>query len=420
KRIPEYLSQALRIAASGRPGPVFVELPPDILNVQVNEEEVCMPPHKCRVFKSMPDIEAIKEAANLINTAEKPILVGGNGVGFSDCDKALKEFIDKTGVPFILLGNGRGAIPDDHPLSLWDGGQLAMLTALGQADLVIALGIRFNWLLMFGQGFPMAKLIRVDIESTEIDRNRCCDIGLAGDIRLALRELNKLVKKRDHSAWRQSLKEAYLPLVAEELAQREKASDPIHPIRLMEQVRKVTEGNTIYVVDGGDTSYFAVTGVRVKEKCALIAAPAGLFGCLGTGVPFGIGAKLACPDKNVVVINGDGSFGLNAMEFDTAVRHKVPFTCVIVNDQAWGMIKHGQEMSYGPKRVVGSELGMVHYEEVVKALGGHGELVRKDEEIVPAVKRAMASGKPACVNVLTDPTVTSPATLLLVEGLKME
>jgi acetolactate synthase-1/2/3 large subunit len=288
------------------------------------------------------------------------------------------------------------------------------------ADLVIVLGIRFNWLLFFGQGFPNAKVVRVDVEPSELDRNRCCDIGLSGDIALTLRELNKLVKKKDHGAWMKSLREAYLPLVAGEIELRDKNSQPIHPVRLVEQVKKASQDNPIYIIDGGDTSYFALTGLRAKEKAGIIGGAAGLFGCLGTGIPMGIGAKVARPDKTVVVISGDGSFGLNAMEFDTAVRHKIPFVCVIVNDQAWGMIKHGQEMIYGPKRLVGSELGMVHYEDVVKALGGHGEFVTRDEEIMPAMKRALNAGKPACVNVLTDPTVTSPGTLLLVDGLKME
>jgi len=420
RRIPEYISKAFRVAMSGRPGPVFLELPPDILNVQVDEEDIACPQKACRSYKSMADPEAVREAADLINSASKPLLIGGSGVGFSDCDKELKEFIDKTGIPFVLLNNGRGTLPDEHPLSLWDGGQIALLSALPMADLVVVLGLRFNWLMFFGQGFAAAKVVRMDVEPSELDRNRCCDIGLAGDIALTLRELNKLVRKKDHGAWMKSLRDAYLPLSAAEIEQRERVTDPIHPVRLMEQVRKTVPGNPIYIVDGGDASYFGLTGLKAKEKSAIIGGAAGLFGCLGTGIPMGIGAKVACPGKTVVVISGDGSFGLNAMEFDTAVRHKIPFVCVIVNDQAWGMIKHGQEINYGPRRLVGSELGVVHYEEVVKALGGHGEFVVKDDEIIPAIKRALDSGKPACVNVLTDPTVTSPGTLLLVDGLKME
>ncbi len=420
KRIPEYIAKAFRVSTAGRPGPVFLELPPDVLNVQVNEEDIPCPMKSCRVYKSMPDPLAIKEAADLINEASKPLLIGGSGIAASECDRQLDEFIKKTGIPFMLMNNGRGTIPDEHPLSLWDGGSISLLAALPMADLIVALGIRFNWLLMFGQGFPNAKLVRVDLEPSEMDRNRCCDIGLAGDIDLTLRELNKLVKKKNHTAWMKSLRDAYLPMISAEIEQREKVTMPIHPIRLIEQVRKSTQDSPIYIVDGGDTAYFALVGLKAKEKSGIIAGSAGLFGCLGTGVPMGIGAKIARPEKTVIVISGDGSFGLNAMEFDTAARHKVPFVCVIVNDQAWGMIKHGQEMTYGPQRLVGSELGIIHYEEVVKALGGHGEFVTKDEEIIPAMKRALSSGKPACVNVMTDPTITSPGTLLLVDSLKME
>ena len=420
KRIPEYLSKAFRHAVSGRPGPVFLELPPDVLNVKVSEEEVPLPNRGNRIYKSMPDPAAIEEAASLINSSEKPLLVGGSGVGFSDCDKELLDFVDKTGIPFILLNNGRGAIPDGHPLSLWDGGQMALLVALSQADLVIVLGLRFNWLVGFGQGFPQAKVVRVDIEPTEIDRNRGSDIGLVGDIGLSLKQLNTLVEQRDHGSWVKALRDSYLPLIAGELDCRQRTTEPIHPARLVEKIREATQDNAIYVVDGGDTSYYGLVGLKAKEKSSVLATAAGLLGCLGTGVPFGIGAKVARPDQTVVVINGDGSFGLNAMEFNTAVRHNIPFVCVVFNDQAWGMIKHGQEISYGSERVMGSELGLVHYEKVVEALGGYGELVSKDDEIIPALKRALDSGKPACINVLTDTTVTSPATLLFVASLTME
>jgi len=420
KRLPEYLAKAIRHAVSGRPGPVFLELPPDVLNIKVSEEEVPLPRKGSTVYKSAPDSAAVGEAASLINSSEKPLIIGGSGIGFSDCDKELLDFVNKTGIPFMLLNNGRGAIPDEHPLSLWNGGQLAMLAALPQTDLVISLGLRFNWLLMHGQGFPQAKVVRVDIDPTEIDRNRSSDVGLVGDIGLSLRELNSLVKQRDFSGWMKVVRDGYLPLIADEVSQRERTTEPIHPARLVEQIKKATEDNAIYVIDGGDTSYFASVGLKAKEKSGVISAAAGLFGCLGTGVPFGIGAKMARPDKMVVVINGDGSFGFNAMEFDTAVRHNIPFVCVIFNDQAWGMIKHGQELVYGPERVVSSELGVVHYEKVVEGLGGYGELVTTDDQIIPAIKRAMDSGKPACVNVLTDATVTSPATLLLVGGLTVE
>ncbi|MBW2545351.1 MAG: thiamine pyrophosphate-binding protein [Deltaproteobacteria bacterium] len=420
KRIPEYLSTAFRNAVSGRPGPVFLELPPDILNIKIGEDD--LPPVKKGgiFYRTRPEPSSVKEAAELINNAERPVIMGGNGICWSDCDADVKEFVEKGDVPFFILNAGRGVIPDDHPLSIWDGGMSAALTAFAMADLVVILGLRMNWLQMYGETFPQAKVVRVDVEASELDRNRASDVGLVGDIGLTLREINPLVEKKDRSGWVKTLKDSYLPMVADEIASREKPSDPIHPARLVEQVRTAVGDDAIYAIDGGDASYFGLVGLRAQEKGFVLPGSGGLFGCLGTGIPFGIGAKVARPDKTVVVITGDGSFGFNAMEFDTAVRHNIPFVCVICNDQAWGMIKHGQELTYGPDRLVGSELGPTNYEKMAEALGGYGELVIKDEEIIPAIKRALESGKPACINVLTDPTVTSPATLLLVDGLKME
>ena len=419
KRIPEYLFTAFRQAVSGRPGPVFLELPPDILNVTVKEEELIWPKKGSLVARPGPDPQLIQPAADLINLAEKPFVIAGSGIDLSGCDDEFKKFIDATEIPFALISTGRGALPDDHPLSLWDGGLMGILTAFGQADLVIALGVRFNWLLMFGQIFPQAKLVRVDIDPAEIDRNRAADMGLVGDLGLTLAQLTNCVTKKDHSAWRESLKEAYMPMIQEEINARYTPSDPIHPARMVAQVREAIGDDAIYIVDGGDTSYFGLTALSASNRGGVIGSAGGQFGCLGTGIPFAIAAKIAHPDKTIVVINGDGSFGLNAMEFDTAVRHNLPFVCVINNDCAWGMIKHRQEICYGDDRVCGSELGIVHYEKMAEALGGYGEFVEKDEDILPAVRRALESGKPACINVITDPCVVSPATLQFAEGFKM-
>ncbi len=418
KRIPEYISEAFRHAVSSRPGPVFLELPPDILGMAVEETEVLPAKKGSTVYKSQPDSSSIGEAVALINKAENPLIIGGSGC--NGCEKEFAEFIEKTGIPFLLLNTGRGTMPDDHPLSLWDGGMMSLMTCLDKTDLVIALGIRFDWLLMFGETFPQAKTIRVDIDPTEINRNRVADVGLVGDMGLALEQLNQGVEKRDHNAWREQLKTFYQPVIQEELDLKKTPAAPIHPVRLVAQVKETIGNDAIYIVDGGDASYFGATGFTATESAGVLGAAGGLFGCLGTGLPMGIGAKVSRPDKTVVVFNGDGSFGLNAMEFDTAVRHDIPIICIICNDQAWGMIKHGQELSYGADRVTGSELGVVHYEKVVEGLGGYGELVDKDEDIVPALKRALASAKPACINVLTDPTVTSAATMLFVSSLTME
>lgn len=420
KRIPEYLATAFRHATAGRPGPVFLELPPDILNARVPAEAAPMPGLSRGRYAVHPDGAALKRAAHIINDAKKPLFIGGSGLAFSPCDGDLKAFVEKTGIPFQLFNNGRGVLPDNHPLSIADAGFTGMMLGLSQADVIIAAGIRFNWILQFGQMFPHARIVRIDIDPHEIDRNRSADAGLVGDLAAVLRDLLPLVEKRDHSGWLTDLRKAAHAFMNSELEAREKPSDPIHPVRLVAQIQKAVGEGALYVVDGGDTSYFGLVGLRSKERSGVLVPSSGLFGCLGTGIPYGIAAKLARPDKNVVVLNGDGSFGLNAMEFDTAVRHGIPFVCVVNNDCAWGMIKHGQEMTLGKDRLQCSELGLRRYDKVVEGLGGHGEFVTKDEELLPALERALASNKPACVNVITDPSVTSPATVMFEQGLKME
>ncbi|HLZ19578.1 MAG TPA: thiamine pyrophosphate-binding protein [Smithellaceae bacterium] len=420
KRIPEYLSIAFRHAAEGRPGPVFLELPPDILNVQVEEGQVPMPACTTRKYRMHPDNTDLQAAAELINNAQKPLFLGGSGVGLSHASESLKQFIEKTGMPFMLMNYGRGELPDNHPNSVMEMGNLGLMFGIGQADVVVAAGLRFNWTMQSGQIIPPSvKLVRIDIDPHELDRNCQAAVGLAGDIASVLGELTSYVNKNDHSRWTGMLKAAGRSVLDYELRMRETPSDPIHPVRLVSQIQKFVGDDAVYVADGGDTSYFGLA-FSTSQKAGVIATAGGLFGCLGTGLPFGMAAKLARPDKKVLVLSGDGSFGFNAMEFDTMVRHNIPVVCVINNDCAWGMIKHSQELSIGCDRLQCAELGVIHYEKVAEALGGHAEFVTRDEEILPALERAFACGKPACINVMTDPKITSPATPLFYQSLKME
>jgi len=416
KRIPEYLSIAFREATTGRPGPVFLELPPDILFVQTDEEKVIMPPKRTYKTSLCPDESAYEEAAKLIDSAKRPMFVGGSGVGMSGRDKDIEAFIEKTGMPFALVNNGRGVLPDDHPLCINDGGFTGLMTGIPQTDLVVLAGIRLNWVMQATKLFPQAKVVRIDIAEHEIERNRPSDVGLVGDCGRVLAELTLKVKKCDHGQWLKKLKNAYAAFMVSELEKRDTPSDPIHPIRLVSKIMEVFGTDAYYVADGGDTSYYGLAGFLSSHRAGVQITTGALLGCLGTGIPFGIVAKLTHPDKPVIVLNGDGSFGFNGMEFDTAVRHNIPIICVVNNDCAWGMIKHSQEMSIGPDRCTCSELGLRHYEKMVEGLGGYGEFVTKDEEIIPAIKRAIDSGKPACINVITDPEATSPATVIFYQA----
>jgi acetolactate synthase-1/2/3 large subunit len=416
KRIPEYLNIAFRQASLGRPGPVFLELPPDILYAGTDRQSVYLPTRRHHRSVVSPDPSELKEAARLINNAERPIFMGGSGVGFSDSQHSLTALIEKAGLPFALLNNGRGTLPDNHPQCINDGGFTGLMTGLPQADVILAAGIRFNWVLQSGKLFPAAKVIRIDNDPTEIDRNRPATVGLIGDCDDVFTKLSPLLEKRDHSEWIARLRKAYAAFMVTELEQRQNPSHPIHPNRLVARIMEMFGDDAYYVADGGDTSYFGLAGFLSRHKSGVLVPAGSLLGCLGTGIPFAMAGKLSHPDKPVIVLNGDGSFGFNSMEFDTCVRHNIPIVCVVNNDCAWGMIKHSQEISLGEDRCTCADLGMRHYEKMVEGLGGHGELVEKDEDIIPALKRAIQSGKPACINVVTDPTVTSPATVIFYQN----
>ncbi len=418
KRIPEYLNIAFRQATLGRPGPVFLELPPDILFPKVDEKSAPFPEKRIHKTSAHPAKSELSAAARLIDAAKRPIFLGGSGVGHSGCGKELAAFLEKTGIPFALVNGGRGIVPDTHPLSLSEGGYTGILAGMPQADLIVAAGIRFNWLLNYGKLFPDAKMVRIDIDENEMDRNRMADAGLVGDAKEALAALAPLCAKRSHAEWLEKMKSATRAFLTTELEQRAAPSDPIHPNRLVAKIMEVFGTDAYYVADGGDTSYYALAGFRSEHPAGVMNPSGALLGCLGTGLPFALAAKLAHPDKPVILLNGDGSFGFNGMEFDTAVRHNIPIVCVINNDCAWGMIKHSQEMSLGPECTTCAELGLRHYEKMVEGLGGYGEIVTRDEDIVPAIKRAVASRKPACVNVLTHPGVTSPATVMFYQALQ--
>jgi acetolactate synthase-1/2/3 large subunit len=249
---------------------------------------------------------------------------------------------------------------------------------------------------------PDATLIQVDIEPEEIGRIRDVQIGLVGDVRETLRLLTEEARGRsfrDHERWINALVDARATHrgLFEEAASR--TERPIHQARLARDVADACGGNAVIVADGGETSQWMADQAVVEEAGCYLSH--GYLGCLGVGLPFGLAAKVAHPDKAVVAVLGDGSAGLNIAEFDTAVRHEIPLVTVINNDQGWGMIRHGQLQRYD--RTVGAELGPVRYDQVAAGFGAYSEMVTESGDIRPAIERALASGRPACLNVMTDP-----------------
>ena len=302
KRIPEYMATAFRQAVTGRPGPVFLELPPDILFVSMDERDLSFPVKKRHNTITRPHETELKAAAELINGAEQPLFIGGSGVGFSKNDGAFKTFIEKTGFPFALLNNGRGTLPDTHPQSLAEGGFIGVAATAPQADVIIAAGLRFSWVMQATKLFPDAKVIRIDIDPGEIDRNRTSQVGLVGDCSEIFELLTPLVEPGNHCPWLDTVKKATSAMMVTETQHKTTPSHPILPLRLVSRIMEVFGEDAYYVSDGGDTSYYGMAGFSSQHRAGVLSPAGSLLGCLGTGIPFAMAAKLANPDKPVILL----------------------------------------------------------------------------------------------------------------------
>lgn len=422
ERIPEFIDMAFRTAAAGRPGPVYLELPCDVLNAAVDPAKV---KHlRSRVNSRPTDLEGAREILNLLRAAHSPVIVAGSGVWYADAGEPLRAFAEQTGIPVFTENSGRGTLSDTHPLCF--GSSLAICPgaaffALASADLVLFLGSRLSLFYVFGDIFRKdAKFIQADIEAEEIGRNRSVDLGIVGDVRALLVELNRLVDaerggeglRGRFQGWVETLRKADVDGKA--AAQPLWTSDavPIHPLRLAREIDAfMGREEDIVVADGGDTRVWMGMTRTVRAGGRYIDY--GLYGCLGVGIPFANAAKLRHPESRVLLVIGDGSVGFNFMEFHTAIRKWLPIVVVVANDQSWGMIAHSQTLRMGHCIADGTCLGPVDYHRMVEALGGFGLAVERPEEIRPALEAAFASGRTACINVAVDPSVISPGSVAL-------
>jgi len=416
KRIPGYVSAAFRIARSSTPGPVYLECPVDILMEQVDEGEVTYPKGYYAPAEGGGSPSQIADAVDLLMKAERPAILAGDGLFWARADQELKEFIELTRLPVRMTGLAQGAIRADHPLALGH-------PATAMADVVLALGVKFDFLEGYGQS-PLfdagARIIQVNIDPALIGYNRAAKIGIAGNPKTVLKQMAEEVRgaqqQPDRSAWIEQVKS--VAEMMESGAEQTYGSDsiPVHPARLAREVIEFLDDDAVVVVDGGDCSGWFAPAFKPNSMGHLLAT--GPFGCLGVGTGFALAAKLANPEKQVLGYFGDGSFGLNGMEFDTFVRHNLPIVTVISNDGAWGMVKHWQRMTCGEDKCAGMTLkSRQRYDKVVEALGGYGEFVDRIEEIKPALGRAFASGLPACINVAVDPEAVSDTTQWLYQSM---
>ena len=394
KRIPDMVATAFRQTTTGRRAPVYLDLPGDVLGEEIDDSSLAYP-GAAKVVRTLGDPAAVTEAIAILARAERPIVIGGSGVWWSDAAQAFQQFVEATGVPFYTTPISRGSIPEDHDLAFLN----ARVRAFSEADVLINIGTRFNYIIQFGRSPRFAenvKVIQVDVDPTAFGKNRPVDVPIEGDARNVLEQLTKEARGKVDPARFRAWVGKLRVLDAEKGAEMSKvmSSDdtPIHPLRLCKEVRDFIDRDGILVVDGQEILNFGRQSIPTYVPGHRLNS--GSFGCMGVGLPFGVGAKVAKPDKQVVVLHGDGSFGINAMEIQTAVRHKIPVICVISLNGGW---------TADPSRnKPGRDLGYVRYDKMAEAFGAHGEYVEKPADIRPALDRAAASGKPAVVNVMTD------------------
>ncbi len=404
-KITYYIDEAFDHCQSGQRGPVYIDIPADILSSEAGSvgSETRDEASEIDVAGAM---SAIKKALDLIKNSSRPMILAGGGVRWAGAPESINRFVDSTGIPVVTIDMARGVVPDDHPLCFGP-----VLTGLKHADLVLVCGAKIDYRLKYGGSQTMntaAKLVRIDYPNADAETNRIIDVEIAGDIGAVLSKMTELANTANlpgYDDWAnvcRSYEKAHEDKLARDISSK---SMPIHPLRLCNEIKDCLGRDATVVVDGGDTTVFGQAGLATYHPGHWLDV--GPLWCIGIGVPFGIAAKLARPDDQVLLLSGDGSFGYGVFEYNTAIRHNIPVVSVVSNDAAWGMIKHDQKDAYGEEGITGTELGLTRYDKIVEALGGYGEYVEQPDEIAPALKRAFASGLPACINVQVDPSVSS-------------
>ena len=399
-------ARSITTALKPRSGPVFFDVPFDTF-LAAEDLPVDLP-RPVAAAGADPDPDQVKEAARLLKEALRPALIVGSGAYWAHAEAELRQLAEAADLPVYVNGLGRGMLPPSHPLFH----SRSRSTGLGEADLVLVIGVPLDFRLNFGQPPVLSEEGSVVyIDTDDFRKHRKGAAALYGDIAKSLVALAEAARDTPrHAEWLEVLANKEADARGRDSAMFESASTPIHPARVVAEVDRFLDRDAIVVGDGGDFVSFAGRYME-REQVGQFIDP-GPFGCLGSGPGYALAAKLARPDKQVLLMEGDGAFGFSGMEFDTLIRHRVPVVCVIGNNGIWATEKHPMQSAFGTAIACDLRPG-TRYDKVVEALGGHGELVERPEEIRPALERAFRSGVPALVNVLTDPTAEYPRSSVL-------
>jgi acetolactate synthase-1/2/3 large subunit len=399
--IPDLLDEAFAAACAPHGGPAFVDFPMDYVFMDAPEPPVG---RETATGGQATAGDAIERAGTLLRDAERPVIMAGTDLYWGRGERELLELAETMRIPVFLNGLARGCVAADHELFF----SRVRSQALKGADVAVVIGVPMDFRLGFGGSFgDDTQIVVVDSAEPERPYPRAVAVECYGAIGPTLAGIDTAGggKALGSESWISDLRAAEIERRESERAEFEDDRSPLHPMRLYAELAKVLDRDAILIGDGGDfVSYAGRVIDSYQPGCWLDPGP---FGCLGTGPGYALAAKLAHPDRQVVMVVGDGAFGFSGMEYDTLARHGVNVVGVMGNNGIWALEKHPMEFLYGYSVAADLRPG-TRYDKVVEALGGYGELVDRAEEVGPAIERAFSSGKPALVNVLTDPTVVYP------------
>jgi acetolactate synthase I/II/III large subunit len=397
-RLGDDIKQALSLAGSGRPGPVHLSLPADVLESTVSEhsgltDETPKP-------NIIPDTSTVDEILARLTEAHHPLILAGPAMSRRLRWRDVARLSEITGIP---------ALPMESPRGVNDPWLHGATNCLAEADVVLLVGKKIDFSLRFGQPPFFAEdvhFIQIDADREYLrDENQRVVQSIHAEPSQVVQNLVEMAERLEwlHSPWRAEVETARNTVPSEWQQSRQSSRQPIHPLRVCEALQPFLNDGGIFISDGGEFGQWAQAalspdpgGAGLEAECRLINGPSG---SIGSSLPMGLAAKLARPDRQVFVILGDGTFGYHAMEFDTALRYNLPIIAIVGNDARWNAEHQLQIRNYGADRTVGCDLLPSRYDKVVEALGGHGEFVQQPDELTPAIQRAIASETPACINV---------------------
>ena len=394
ERMPEIVQRAFQVAQSGRPGPVVISLPEDVLPIEAGMH--FGPP--VRKPKPSPSSAEVQDAEKLLRTAQSPLIIAGGGVKSSQAEDRLIQFAEKFRIPVMAAFRRHDVFPNDHPLyagHLGLGTNKNVLQTVKEADVIIALGTRLSEVTTQDYTIitPDKKLIHIDIDFDTIGKVYAPDLGIVADVQEALQAMLMMDFQETWADWATERRQAFVNISSLEASE----TDVINK-HVIAMIADKLPKDALITNDAGNFAGWLHGFYPFREKHTYVGPTSG---AMGYGMPAALGSKLAFPDKTVVSLSGDGGFMMTAQELETAVRYRIPVICLVFNNNMYGTIRMHQEMHY-PEKVMATDLGAVSFADLAKSVGAAGYVVKSAEAFATAFDQALAKKEPAVIEILTE------------------